>query len=659
MPINPDRSDITAQELALLLSRTDKAARVPDGWMTNCPAHNDTNPSLSLKDSPRGIEVNCFSGCRWRDICDAIEQTTGHDIRFGQRRPNYIQSVPRAPIEKAPPKPPVPKELVNTWSYYDGEGTEAYQVHRYEDANGKKTFRQCHTDWQGQTQWNMNGVERYLYQLPAVIDAIEHGDTIYIVEGEKCADRLLQENLCATTSAGGSKGWTQPHATGYATSLMGASNIVIIPDNDDAGKLYALDIASSLWKVRQRCQILTFEGLSEKDDVYDWLEDGHTINELVELASLTEDYVKPKTKAETSRLFMPTRSLIVKRPDEFKPVEHTWLWENYIPTGDLSIIAGKGGSGKSTAVYGIGATVTIGGFLPDKYGKPTCKVEPGTVLIYPGEDSPSASIIPRLQAAGYDPSNVKIIPGTQSSELVPYGQEKETIYPVYLDQLTLLARTFEKYRPRMVIFDPFQSFFPPGKDMNKGEHVRPIMLGLSRLAEQYKLAIVLIAHPPKAAQTSAAYGIAGSHEFSSVPRAVLTVNGDPQDNNYAILSVVKLNHGRIPKSMRFSRVEGEFSWGGVSPFTGEDLNPSGRGPAPIERNRCFVWLYELLYNAPDCKWNRVEITTLAEQQDFKRTTLHEVRHRLGLEVVKVARGNTTDTQGDFLQLPKDMWPENQ
>jgi hypothetical protein len=37
-----------------------------------CPAHDDDNPSLSLRDGPRGLIVHCFTGCAPQDIYRAI-----------------------------------------------------------------------------------------------------------------------------------------------------------------------------------------------------------------------------------------------------------------------------------------------------------------------------------------------------------------------------------------------------------------------------------------------------------------------------------------------------------------------------------------------------------------------------------------------------------
>ena len=47
-------------------------------WLALCPAHDDSNPSLSLIELPDGrVRMKCWTGCDNREIVNAI----GHDLR--------------------------------------------------------------------------------------------------------------------------------------------------------------------------------------------------------------------------------------------------------------------------------------------------------------------------------------------------------------------------------------------------------------------------------------------------------------------------------------------------------------------------------------------------------------------------------------------------
>ena len=47
--------------------------RKPDQWMACCPAHDDRDPSLSIKEAPDGkVLLHCWSGCTADEIVGAI-----------------------------------------------------------------------------------------------------------------------------------------------------------------------------------------------------------------------------------------------------------------------------------------------------------------------------------------------------------------------------------------------------------------------------------------------------------------------------------------------------------------------------------------------------------------------------------------------------------
>lgn len=57
-----------------LLSRLDKPRRTgPDSWQARCPAHDDNNPSLTIRETDDGkVLVHCFAGCSVHEIVGAV-----------------------------------------------------------------------------------------------------------------------------------------------------------------------------------------------------------------------------------------------------------------------------------------------------------------------------------------------------------------------------------------------------------------------------------------------------------------------------------------------------------------------------------------------------------------------------------------------------------
>src|SRR5215469_8723470 len=103
------------------------------------------------------------------------------------------------------PMPNAPGRVVATYDYTDQDGELLYQVLRYKP----KTFRQRRPDGNGGWTWNLDGIERVPYRLPAVT-GVEDVGVIFIVEGEKDCDGLRERGIVATTSPGGASHWP-PH----------------------------------------------------------------------------------------------------------------------------------------------------------------------------------------------------------------------------------------------------------------------------------------------------------------------------------------------------------------------------------------------------------------------------------------------------------------
>jgi hypothetical protein len=66
----------TASAAAIAEALTGRPAKPLSGgnYLVCCPAHDDTSPSLSLRDGDRGLIVHCFAGCEARDVYQAIRE---------------------------------------------------------------------------------------------------------------------------------------------------------------------------------------------------------------------------------------------------------------------------------------------------------------------------------------------------------------------------------------------------------------------------------------------------------------------------------------------------------------------------------------------------------------------------------------------------------
>lgn len=166
---------------------------------------------------------------------------------------------------------------VATYSYHGEQGEVLMQVLRFEP----KTFRQRRPVGNG-WEFSVKGVRPVPYRLPQLL-AAPPGTPVYVVEGEKDADRLAALGLVATCCAGGAGKWRAEHSEHFKGRVA-----IVIADNDDAGRDHAQQVAKSLSAIAGSVCILELPGLPNKGDVSDWLDAGGTVEALADLTAAAQ-----------------------------------------------------------------------------------------------------------------------------------------------------------------------------------------------------------------------------------------------------------------------------------------------------------------------------------------------------------------------------------
>jgi len=213
--------------------------KMPSGWIARCPAHDDRNPSLGLRDRDGKVLVHCYAGCPQRAVVEAL-----------QVRGLWPE-----------PEPRYSRQIVTKYDYTDESGVLLYQVVRTEP----KGFFQRRPDGMG--GWiNRKGQRQVLYRLREVREA----SIVFCVEGERDAETLRGFGFVATTNAGGAEA---PWLPQYTEALRGRE-VILIPDNDPPGRKRVLRIARALLGNVSRLIILELEGGAK--DVTEWFDQGHS-----------------------------------------------------------------------------------------------------------------------------------------------------------------------------------------------------------------------------------------------------------------------------------------------------------------------------------------------------------------------------------------------
>jgi P4 family phage/plasmid primase-like protien len=163
---------------------------------------------------------------------------------------------------------------------------------RSNDPKPRKTFTQGHYGPKGEEIYKTPEI-LYLYNLPAIREAIQRNEPIFIVEGEKCATELIERGLPATCSAGGAKGWKR-YYVGQLNLGRKDPTIFILPDNDQPGKDYAETVAKDLRDAGYRNVYIIPPSLmwetidaspGKGDDVYDFIAKGGTCEDIMKVAN--------------------------------------------------------------------------------------------------------------------------------------------------------------------------------------------------------------------------------------------------------------------------------------------------------------------------------------------------------------------------------------
>ncbi len=234
-----------------------------------CPCHDDKTPSLIIYVNKDWVNIECMAHCP--------EEAVLHALGL-RKRDLYIGNQPY----KQSDKKTVVKETV--YPYRNSDGTLLYSKKRLDYEDGTKSFLFVLPDG----TYGLKGTHHIPFNLPEVSKA----DTIYFVEGEKCAEAVNKQGFTATTLDSGSNSKFTETDGKY---FMG-KKVIIIPDNDKPGMEYAKKVKAVIpWAV-----IKLLPDLPQKGDIYDWLQAGHSMSEIDSLPELPESEIDEADNGEIS-----------------------------------------------------------------------------------------------------------------------------------------------------------------------------------------------------------------------------------------------------------------------------------------------------------------------------------------------------------------------
>lgn len=425
------------------------------------PGHSAKDRSAAVRldpSAPDGFLVHCFAGDDPILTKDYVRARLGLPEWQPQGQANGIT------------RPRVVAEYV----YQKEDGTPYLRVQRTD----RKDFWQSHWTGTGWAKGKPAG-SALPYRLPELLEATH--DTVFVVEGEKDADRLARLGFVATTNPEGAGKWSADLSRWLAGRI-----VHIVADNDEAGQKHGNSVAQALSGVAREVRVIRLPELPQKGDVSDWLDAGGTPERLAEICEAAPLYRRPfaeSTRRSPGEVRISTAADL--RRMSFPPVQY--IVPGYIAEG-CTLLAGRPKLGKSWLVLEAGLAVAGGG---DCLGGITC--EQGDVLYLALEDNQR-----RLQR------RIDKVLGPFKKEW-PSAFEYATEWPRAneggLDKIREWIT--RKANPRLVIVDVLAMFKPVrGSSETLYEADYSAIKGLQALAGEFGIAIVVVHHTRKSGAES-------------------------------------------------------------------------------------------------------------------------------------------------------------
>lgn len=442
-----------------------------------CPAHGGDDLNLSVALGDQGLLVSCKSyECPPGDIMEAVGLTVGDMFDNGRDQ---------------------------RWKFPDGR-----TVIRTNTRDGKRI-----------TQQNASaGKPLPLLRHPMSEPLESPSGHIMVVEGEKSVHAaLMLGEKCVTTWPQGAQ-----QAGNVDLTPLHGRDIVLIADNDEQGMKAMSTIRSQLSVLANVMGIWTAPGeLGSKRGIDDIWTEGGALTDLVPVLDLPES-------GEESRAVMTWIGDVESRAVSF-------LWDDVIPAGCVTILAGQGGVAKSTFSLWLAGQLTRGTLPGIHYGKPQ------RVLMVSHEDSLPEVVKPRAVANGVDTALV--------GQLGVYSKEVGAVLvPRLPEDLDVLREAIDKSGAKIIVIDPVASTITG--DTDKVADVRAALDPLNALGHELGVSFIAIAHLRKGGGAGA-HLISGSHAYRDAARCVLLFARD-EESGRTVFTVDKSNYGETGHSYGFS-----------------------------------------------------------------------------------------------------------
>lgn len=363
------------------------------------------------------------------------------------------------------------------WDYEDVEGNLIACVYRYDTPTGKQ-FR----PWDVKTRTYKTPNPRPLYNQRGMAKS----ETIIVVEGEKCAQTLIDLGLCVTTAMNGAKA---PIDKTDWSPLQG-KHVIIWPDHDAVGQDYAERLITKLKAlgVTSLSKVLIPDGKPESWDAADAFEEGLDIQTFLE----TQTQALPLGNVDQESIVIPSETAGELMTD-ITPTPQDLIGPRILTPGGLLVFGGAPKVGKTDMMLSWLAHLSAGlPFLGMTVSRPLKIFYLQTEIMRP-------YLKERLENLKFDPNYLPLL--HKNLVLTPQVRlllDEEGVLKVY----ETVTRHFKPNEIDVLVVDPLRNVFDAGPSGNENDN-RTMMAFLQDRVEKLrsmlnpKMGIILTHHTKK------------------------------------------------------------------------------------------------------------------------------------------------------------------
>ena len=246
--------------------------------------------------------------------------------------------------------------------------------------------------------------------------------------------------------------------------------------------------------------------------------------------------------------------------DDVQQEKLDFLWKPYLARGEVSILEGDPGLGKSYLAQMVAGSIATGRRIPSPYkGQPRVT---GPIVYFDMENSAGTVTKPRLSQNGFTD-----FAGRYNVVQQPFSIDDD-------EALDYIYEELEAIQPSLVVFDTLNTYIGRA-DTHKASEVAQAFGMFMQIAKDFNCSVLVLRHLTKGSGP-AIYRGQGSVSFGGLARVVMVVGVDPEDTDTRAVAIVKMNFAKPPQAMTF-RIEerpkgaSEFVWGDYVNLSAQEI----------------------------------------------------------------------------------------